>query len=143
MALLSLSAAARTANVSRQTIHTYINSSKIATKVDNKGNKVIDTAELLRVFGALQFDNDGFTPLIQSLTPDTVHPLQLENDALKATIELLRDQLFKTEQRELRLLDQVEKLTDSLKMIEHRPEPVAPAPKKPQTFWQRVFNTEE
>lgn len=50
MALLSISAAARAAGVDRATIHRALKSGKLSATVDDTGGKVIDTAELSRVF---------------------------------------------------------------------------------------------
>jgi FtsZ-binding cell division protein ZapB len=107
MTILSISAAARSANVSRQTIHTYINTGKITTQTDNKGNKVIDTAELLRVFGELHHDSQGMAPVGHSLTPDLLSTIAL----LEKEVQLLREQLFKAEQREQQLNQHIERLT--------------------------------
>ena len=50
MALLSISAAARAAGVDRATVYRALKSGKLSATVDDTGGKVIDTAELARVF---------------------------------------------------------------------------------------------
>jgi len=56
MALVSISEAARLAKISRTALYkNYINThpAKLATTTDEKGDRRIDTSELLRVFGKL------------------------------------------------------------------------------------------
>ena len=136
MALLNLTQAAKLAGITRTTLYKHIKQGKVSSSLDMQDNTVIDSSDIVRVYSGTVSDN-VYTE--HDYTPDTVHPLQVEIEVLKAQNKLLRDQLFKTEQRELRLLDQVDKLTDTIKQIEPEPAPV----KKPQTFWQRVFNSEE
>lgn len=54
MALLTVRQAAEQVGVSRQTMFRKIKDGSISATVDNQGQKQIDSAELLRVFGALQ-----------------------------------------------------------------------------------------
>ena len=55
MPKLSISESARRAGVARSTLYEYyIKPGKISVEVDGRGNKVIDVAELLRVFGELK-----------------------------------------------------------------------------------------
>ena len=56
MAQLSISAAARAVGKDRGTLHRYIKTGKISVSTDAAGNKVIETSELLRVFGSLKGD---------------------------------------------------------------------------------------
>lgn len=53
MALLSLREAARQVGVSRQTMYRMVSDGKVTATVGHDGQKVVDTAELLRVFGRL------------------------------------------------------------------------------------------
>lgn len=54
MAKLGIVASARIAGVSRSTIHRFVKSGKLTVTEDRRGNRVIDTAELTRVFGELR-----------------------------------------------------------------------------------------
>lgn len=51
MAQLNISEAARHWGVSRQTLYTYRDQGKITFGQDEKGNPIVDSAELVRVFG--------------------------------------------------------------------------------------------
>lgn len=54
MALLSLREAAKQVGVSRQTLYRLVKEGKVTATVGHDGQKVVDTAELLRVFGRLE-----------------------------------------------------------------------------------------
>ena len=54
MTELSISAAARTAGVSRTTIQKAIKTGRLSATTNTAGNRVIDLSELLRVYGPLQ-----------------------------------------------------------------------------------------
>jgi predicted site-specific integrase-resolvase len=54
MTELSISAAARTAGVSRTTIQKAIKTGRLSATTNATGNRVIDLSELLRVYGPLQ-----------------------------------------------------------------------------------------
>lgn len=92
MALLNISAAARAVSKDRGTIQRYIKQGKISTTKDTAGKVLIDTAELLRVFGELQQDGNRRNAEKQQDATPANHILQL-------TIETLREQL-KTQQQE-------------------------------------------
>ncbi|WP_142485067.1 helix-turn-helix domain-containing protein, partial [Klebsiella pneumoniae] len=99
MARVSISEAARLVKVSRPTIYKMINSGKLSyTSVVKHGKsiKVIDTSELIRVFGSL----DGVIDDVKSDAESTginsvgLHDLQhrialleAENDGLKGAVK--------------------------------------------------------
>ncbi|MGQ8475413.1 helix-turn-helix domain-containing protein, partial [Klebsiella pneumoniae] len=99
MARVSISEAARLVKVSRPTIYKMINSGKLSyTSVVKHGKiiKVIDTSELIRVFGSL----DGVIDTVKSDAGSTgvnsvgLHDLQhrialleAENDGLKGAVK--------------------------------------------------------
>lgn len=118
MALVSISEAARLAGISRTHLYKkYLAEGILSKTQDEQGNSVIDTAEILRVFGKLHGDN--------SVTDEVNIPLheelQAENSVLKAKIEMMERLL---EEREARIND----LKDSIKLIGHD------QPKK-KRFW--------
>jgi cytochrome c-type biogenesis protein CcmH/NrfG len=90
MALLNLTAASRTVGVNRSTIARAIKSGRLSASTDDAGERCIDTAELLRVFG----------PLKDTAYADA-HPLPMHapgSDAL--LVEVLREQLRYAQDRE-------------------------------------------
>ncbi|MBT1630130.1 helix-turn-helix domain-containing protein, partial [Klebsiella pneumoniae] len=102
MARVSISEAARLVKVSRPTIYKMLNSGKLSyTSVvkQGKGIKVIDTSELIRVFGSLDGVTDTVKYDVKSDTDSTevnsldLHDLQhkialleAENDGLKGAV---------------------------------------------------------
>jgi hypothetical protein len=122
----SVSDAARRAKIARSTMYEkYINTGTISVeKVSINGveRSVIDSAEWDRVFGAQSGDyimrtrSDGPSADINTAISG------VKTDTSDIVVQLLREQLHKAEEREKRLLDQVDRF---LRQIEHKP---APAP---------------
>lgn len=126
MARVSISEAARLVKVSRPTIYKMINSGKLSyTSVvkHGKGIKVIDTSELIRVFGSL----DGVIDDVKSDAESTginsvgLHDLQhrialleAENDGLKGAVKA-RD-------------EHIDSLRQAMQLLEHKHEPSSPPP---------------
>ena len=54
MAKLNLSQAAKAVGIHRSTIHRHIDEGKISSEVIGNGKKVVDTSELLRVYGQIK-----------------------------------------------------------------------------------------
>lgn len=118
MALVSISEAARLAGISRTHLYKkYLAEGILSKTTDEQGNSVIDTAEILRVFGKLHGDNSVTDDVNISLHEE----LQAENSVLKAKIEMMERLL---EEREARIND----LKDNIKLIGHD------QPKK-KRFW--------
>jgi len=109
MALVSISEAARLAGISRTHLYKkYLAEGILSKTQDEQGNSVIDTAEILRVFGKLHGDNTITSEINTPLHQD----LQSENSALKAKIEMMELLL---QEKEARIND----LKDSIKLIGH------------------------
>ena len=102
MALVSVSQAARLAGISRQHLYRkYIKPGEISVQRDEKGDPIIDTSELLRVFGVLEGDTSGDDNKLQKATQEKysgdsalvtelqakLQVLQAENNALQARVE--------------------------------------------------------
>ena len=87
MVILNQSAAARVAGVSRSTIVRFIKTGKLSATTNDQGDRCVDTAELIRVFGSLkQVDSVGDTSLM--------NPTSVSHDPL---IQVLRDQVRQLE----------------------------------------------
>lgn len=138
MANVSISEAARLANVSRPTLYKMLNSGKLTfTSVVKSGKtvKVIDTSELIRVFGALDGIADDYNPSVKSDSVATVvnsgelqdlqHQvalLQLENSGLKEAVNA-RD-------------EHIQSLRHAMQLLEHKSDnPGLPSPW--WKFWKR------
>lgn len=107
MAKLSITQAAKTAQISRQTMYRkYINTGKISVEVVNE-QKCIDTSELIRVFGLLHMDNDKKTQ------DETVKNNNVDNSK-DQIIDFLKEQLGHERQEKKWLIEQLEKATHLL-----------------------------
>lgn len=163
MAELTLREAARQVGVSRQTIYRLVAQGKLTATVRHDGQKVVDTAELLRAFGSLtprQPPATGETVTRQPVAlqpetpPETARPgLQAmtvedrrreveiaDREALRAELAAARDALRRAEEqlqeareREAKLLELAQSAT---RLLEHREAAAAPPPRG---FWRRVF----
>lgn len=104
-----------TAGVSRRTIQNHIKQGRVSCELDEQGNKVIDAAELIRVYGELrdpfacgmshtpvhdlQNDAPDLTPLLQQRVKDLERYLEfLERDREE---RLKREEQFYREKEEL------------------------------------------
>lgn len=101
MSKVNISEAARLAGKSRSHLYEkYINTGAITIETDRDGRKVIDTSELIRVFGNL-IDNDdtGDTQKIKSghVGEDTkdskIKALQTENEVLREYLRAKEDEV--------------------------------------------------
>ena len=135
MARVSISEAARLVKVSRPTIYKMINSGKLSyTSVvkHGKGIKVIDTSEIIRVFGSL----DGVIDDVKSDAESTginsvgLHDLQhrialleAENDGLKGAVKA-RD-------------EHIDSLRQAMQLLEHKHEPSSPSDSPWWKFWKK------
>lgn len=146
MAKVSITDAAKLAGIGRQHLYRkYItprekngitSPSLITVEIDNNGNKVIDTAEILRVFKVLH-TSEGDTTNI-STGDNSTHNATAKRDnistVLNAEVATLRDQLAISQERlksslnEIKKLEddkqwlkaKVDNLTDTLKRIEYK-----------------------
>ncbi len=135
MARVSISEAARLVKVSRPTIYKMINSGKLSyTSVVKYGKaiKVIDTSEIIRVFGSL----DGVIDDVKSDAESTginsvgLHDLQhrialleAENDGLKGAVKA-RD-------------EHIDSLRQAMQLLEHKHEPSSPPHSPWWKFWKK------
>ena len=135
MARVSISEAARLVKVSRPTIYKMINSGKLSyTSVVKHGKciKVIDTSELIRVFGSLDGVIDDVKSDAESTGINSVgfHDLQhrialleAENDGLKGAVKA-RD-------------EHIDSLRQAMQLLEHKHEPSSPPHSPWWKFWKK------
>ena len=135
MALVNLSQAARMANISRPHLYRrYIKTGKMTIDRSDPKGPMVDTSELLRLFGELNEDTGNSVTTgscLHETTPAITsgnNPLQPEVAALRERLQDAHDQLQSAkdrdrahQDRERWLQGQVDKLTDTIKLLEHRP----------------------
>lgn len=93
MTILNISAAARVAGVNRSTLQRAIKNGRLSTTIDAAGERGIDLAELLRVFGPLQqMPQEDPAALLQHAAPIAAVDV--------ARVELLKEQLQQAQERE-------------------------------------------
>ena len=119
MTQVSITKAAGLAGVSRSTFYrSYINTGKVSVTSDRQGNPVVDTAELLRVFGVLHdtSENNDTRDVRGSNDKNSLAVSELESE-LHRVREILRireEELRKAEERELWLRDLLAKSQSQL-----------------------------
>ena len=133
MAKVTITEAAKLAGYSRQHFYRkYVNTGKITIEKNSRGNKVVDTAEILRLTGQINGGDKRQATVTREVTrsDDEKRP---DITGLEAEIKGLREQLTEYKEREAWMRDKVDQLTDQLKLVEHKPE-------ENKGFWARVFN---
>lgn len=140
MALLNLTAASRAVGVNRSTIARAVKSGRLSTTTNEQGERCIDTAELMRVFGTLKTDAQGDAPAdAYPLHRHAIGDAQGDAQGQDALIEVLQEQLRQSNEREregrerearLLTLLEVEQAARRELEIKLLPAP-APAPPKP------------
>ena len=125
MAKVSISEASKLVNVSRPTLYKMINSGELVYNVVVKGSKavkVVDTSELIRVFGELgcKAINDKFTPL-NSVVDNELQDLQHQLAMLKQENQGLKEGILAREAH-------IDSLRKAMQLLEHKPVPVAKSP---------------
>ena len=121
--------AAKLAKVDRSTIHRYIKSGKLSAVNDQGGRKMLDAAELKRVFA-------NFSPPESDVQQADVLQLQqsatLENSQLKAENQHLRTML---QQKDEHIVD----LRSSIRLLEYHRES-APAATEKKDWTEKVLS---
>ncbi|MCE5388605.1 MAG: hypothetical protein K0041_08520 [Acidithiobacillus sp.] len=115
MAKLTVSGAARAVGLSRQYLYkAYIKNGILSIERDEKGNPLIDSSELIRVFGEIK-DSGVSTSIVNSSQLETqendiiVARLQAQLDAKDELLRRAEEQLRVAGERELWLRQQLER----------------------------------
>lgn len=133
MALLNISQAAKAAGKDRNTIKRYMKDGRLSSSKDASGNVVIDTAELVRVFGALESDGTTSAPAAAPAeSPESTGLHQL-------TIETLVQQLKAAQDREEWLKRQLEEEKERSRALEQRMLPPGEEGAARKGFFARLF----
>ena len=140
MALLNLTAASRAAGVNRSTIVRALKSGRLSATTSDAGERCIDTAELMRAFGALKGDayaDARATPMhatgdAQSVVQDQTALLKVLQEQLQQANERERE----GREREARLLAMLEAEQFARRDLETK---LLPAPRRAPVGKVRVW----
>jgi proteasome assembly chaperone (PAC2) family protein len=137
--LISISEACKMAHISRTNFYkNYIDNGKISVSRDERNRPKIDTSELLRVFGKIQGitpentvqntqDYSTKTQQIHTVSPELsakIATLEAENRHLSERLQEIKETLQEAKDRESWQRGQIEKLTDTIKLLEAPRQPV-------------------
>lgn len=106
MAKLTIGRMAKLYGLHRSSLHEAVAKGRVSAEFDGKGQKVVDLAEMIRVYG----EPSGATRHLPTPAPDIPPTLPIE--ALQPLLNELR--LLREEVRELR---------ETLHLLEHKPDP--------------------
>jgi len=114
MALVIITQAAKLAGISKQTLYRHVKAGKVSRRSDG----LIDTAELVRVYGELR-QVDAST---SNKTPRPLLPTENnERDALRGHIDTLQKDLIEIKkQMEQQRMDSIERERRLMALIEHK-----------------------
>ena len=139
MALLNLTAASRAAGVNRSTIVRALKSGRLSATTSDAGERCIDTAELMRAFGALKGDAYAGAQAAPTHATGDAHPIAQDQPVL---FEVLQEQLRQAHEREregrereVRLLAMLESEQQARRELETK---LLPAPRPAPTGKVRV-----
>ena len=140
MARVSISEAARLVSVSRPTIYKLLKSGELSyTSVVKHGKsvKTIDTAELIRVFGAIEVVSIGngdavkFDDMPTSLNSDFLQSLQHQLTLLQAENAGLKDAVNARDEH-------ISSLRQAMQLLEHK-QSVSDPQKVPAKLWWQFW----
>lgn len=116
MTTFNITSAARAAGVGRASVWRAIKSGRLSATTNERGERVIDLAELLRVFGPLK--SDGQPETLASAQDEQVETLSSGAGAVPAMmfIETLREQLDDARVREQALITERDRLLAMLEV---------------------------
>lgn len=138
MARLSISEAARLVSVSRPTIYKLLKSGELSyTSVVKHGKsiKTIDTAELIRVFGAIEVVSVGksdtvkFDDISTSVNSDFLQSLQHQLMLLQAENSGLKDAVNARDEH-------ISSLRQAMQLLEHKQSASDPQSVPAKSWWQ-------
>lgn len=138
MARVTISEAARLASVSRPTIYKLLKSGELSyTSVVKHGKsvKTIDTAELMRVFGALEVVSDGKSDTVKiddlstPVNSDFLQSLQHQVTLLQAENTGLKDAVNARDEH-------ISSLRQAMQLLEHKQSASDPQNVPAKSWWQ-------
>lgn len=150
MAKVPISDALKLLDVSRSTLYRDIDNGKVSATSDESGKKVVDTAELVRVYGELDMpshseNGTGGNPTLDDLgqhgtnrNGETSNIRDANNaviTVLEEQVALLKEQLGNATDREAKLMDMLTAEQEKTRML------MLPSSTKRNKMpvWKRVF----
>lgn len=130
MALLNLTAASRAAGVNRSTVVRALKSGRLSATTNDAGERCIDTAELLRVFGPLEAD-------ARALPTHALGNATLV-EVLREQLRLAHEREHQARQEKTRLLALLEAEQEARRALEQKllpPPPPAPPLARHARLW--------
>lgn len=129
MAKVSISEASRLTGKSRTTLYRSISTGQLSTCTGEKNAKLVDTSELLRVFGA--FDGCSGEQVPEQVTEHHVTGAEQQNEqvvnALKQEVEHLRALVSAQSSH-------IDSLKQAMQLLEHKTEPAVSSPSR-SSWW--------
>lgn len=150
MAKIPISEALQLLDVSRSTLYRDIDNGKVSATADESGKKVVDTAELVRVYGELDMpspseNGTGGTSTLDDLgqhgtnqkgeNSNTGDANNAVITVLEEQVALLKEQLDNATDREIKLMDMLTAEQEKTRML------MLPSTVKrdKMSVWKRVF----
>ena len=100
MALLPVSKAAELVGLSRKTMYAHVKSGKVSVSKNNKGSLLIDTSELIRVFGDIKFEQDSGGNTARQVVLHDYDPVLLEKiEQMARQIEFLTEKVVELQKQ--------------------------------------------
>jgi hypothetical protein len=124
---VTVTEAAKLAGLSRSYFHIrYLKTGEISVERDENGKPQIDTAELFRVFGELKHakqQNDSTEQIITHENSIRISQLEAENKLLREQLVATHERETAAQARELWMQQNIDRLTQTITMLEHKPKP--------------------
>lgn len=137
MPSLNLTAASRAAGVGRSTIVRALKSGRLSATTNEQGERVIDTSELVRVFGSLKGAGYPSEQVVDSRGIDQNDDMvTLLREQLTAALEREKQTIEQGREREARLLAMLENEQQARRDLEMK---LLPAPRPARTGKVRVW----
>jgi hypothetical protein len=100
MALLPVSKAAELVGLNRKTMYAYIRSGKVSASKGSKGSLLIDTSELIRVFGVLRQEQDSESNTTRQLEVPDINQVMLgKMEQMARQIESLTEKVVELQKQ--------------------------------------------
>jgi DNA-binding transcriptional MerR regulator len=136
MSLLNISEAARVIGKSRQTLHKYLKNGTLSSVSDETGQRKVDTAELLRVFGELTSKGENDIDTIEHQITPELDSLQARIHQLEEKLNTMTTELYIAKEREIAAKEQEQWYKDRIVALERLALPQGDARKG---LWARLF----